>query len=490
MSTIFNIRELRLPKPSRALAAAVVVVIALASVGGFYGWRLYRHLTTTTVTAYFPRADALYPGDKVLINGIRVGAIDTIEPVDGKTKVVLHYDSTNKVPANAIAVILNPSLVASRSIQLAPGYTDGAVMANNAVIPIERTQVPVEWDELREQLTRITDQLGPTPDRPKGPLGEVIESFADGLAGKGQQLNITLSHLSDALTALSEGRGDFFAVVRDVAMFVNTLRQNDQQFSALNGNLAQFTGELTNSHNELATALTQIDALLPNLRKFVNDNGSALSQTVNNLGQVTNTLLQPIPRNGLETTLHVLPNMAANVAAIYQPAHGAATGVLSVSNFANPLQFICGAVQAASRLGYQDSAELCAQYLAPILDAIKFNFPPFGFSLFNTGNTLPNEISYTEARLEPPPGYKDTTVPGVWSRATPFSHGNHEPGWKIAPGMDGLQLQPFTQNMLTPEDLSALLGAAPPAATPPDAVAPPLSAEADSQPAQPAQPGS
>ena len=46
------------------------------------------------------------------------------------------------------------------------------------------------------------------------------------------------------------------------------------------------------------------------------------------------------------------------------------------------MQFICSAIQAGSRLGYQESAELCAQYLAPILDAIKFNFPPFGLNQF------------------------------------------------------------------------------------------------------------
>jgi len=42
------------------------------------------------------------------------------------------------------------------------------------------------------------------------------------------------------------------------------------------------------------------------------------------------------------------------------------------------MEVICSSIQAASRAGYQESAELCAQYLAPILDAIKFNYPPFG----------------------------------------------------------------------------------------------------------------
>ena len=102
------------------------------------------------------------------------------------------------------------------------------------------------------------------------------------------------------------------------------------------------------------------------------------------------------------------------------------------------MQFVCSAIQAGSRLGYQESAELCAQYLAPVLDAIKFNYLPFGLNLFSTAETLPKEVAYSEPRLQPPPGYKDTTVPGILSRDTPFSHGNHEPGWVVAPGMQGV----------------------------------------------------
>ena len=192
MSTIFDIRNIRLPKLSRASVIIGSLVVVLALVVGFVGWRLYKKLTNNTVVAYFPAANALYPGDKVQIMGLRVGAIDKIEPAGDKMKVTFHYENKYKVPANASAVILNPTLVASRAIQLEPPYKGGPVLADNAVIPEERTQVPVEWDELRNSITNIISKLGPTKEQPKGPFGEVIESFADGLAGKGKQINTTL----------------------------------------------------------------------------------------------------------------------------------------------------------------------------------------------------------------------------------------------------------------------------------------------------------
>lgn len=466
MSTIFNVRNMKMPALSKATVILGAIVVILALVAGIAGWWLYKKLTTNTVVAEFPQTLALYPGDKVQIMGVRVGQIDTIEPAGDKMRVTFHYDSKYKVPANVTASVLNPSLVASRTIQLAPPYTGGPVLEDNALIPLDRTQVPVEYDELRDSINRILTDLGPTPEQPTGPFGEVIDSFSDGLAGKGKEINKTLNSLSEALTTLNSGRGDFFGVVKNLALFVNALYKSDQQFVALNDNLAQFTNAFTNSDREVATAVQQLDKLLSTTRGFLDENSAVLTKDVNNLAEVTNAILQPEPLNGLETGLHVYPNLAANIVNIASPNAGGIVGLPVINNFANPMQFLCSSIQAGSRLGYQDSAELCAQYLAPILDAIKFNFLPFGLNQFSSAMTLPKQIAYSEPRLQPPPGYKDTTVPGIFSRDTLFSHGNHEPGWVTAPGMQGVEVQPFTANMLTPESLSALLGG-------PDAPIPP-----------------
>ncbi len=461
MSTVFDIRNLRLPKLSRAAVIIGALVLVLALVIAYYGYKAYEKLTNNTVVAYFPEANALYSGDEVRIMGVPVGAIDKIEPAGDKMKVTFHYQNKYKVPANASAEILNPTLVASRFIQLDPPYRGGPVMGDHAVIPIERTAVPTEWDQLRNTVTNIISKLGPTKEQPKGPFGEVIESFANGLEGKGKQINTTFNSLSRALTALNEGRGDFFAVVRSLALFVNALHEDDQKFVALNNNLANFTDYYTKSDRELADAIQQFDSLLTTLRPFLAKNREVLTHDVDNLATATNTLLQPDPLNGLETVLHVAPTALANAANIFHPAIGAVVGQpisLLGAHFANPMEMICSTIQAGSRLGYQESAELCAQYLAPILDAIKFNYIPFGLNLFNTAATLPKEIAYSEPRLRPPPGYKDTTVPGVWVPDTPTSHRNTQQGWVVAPGMQGVQVGPITQGLLTPESLAELMG--------------------------------
>src|SRR6202790_1317775 len=441
MSTIFNIRNLKLPGVSRAAVIIGTLVVILALVAAVVGWNVYRKLTTNTGVAYFPDTLAVYAGDKVSIMGVKVGQIDKIEPAGDKMKVTFYYENKFKVPANATASILNPSLVASRNIQLSPPYTGGPVMDDNAVIPIDRTQVPVEYDQLRDSLNRILTDLGPTKEQPKGPIGDIIESAANGFAGKGEQLNKTLNGLSDALYTLNQGRGDFFGVVKSLALFVNALYQSDQQFVSLNNQLATFTNSFTNTNREVANALQDLNQLLTTTRQFISKNGGVLTHDVNNLADVTNAILQPDPLNGFETALHVFPTLGANLVNIVSPVTGGVMGIPVINNFANPLQFVCSAIQAGSRLGYQESAEMCAQYLALFPNAIKSICPPFGLILFSLAATLPKEVAYSENRLHPPNGYKDTTVPGSWVPDTPTSHRNTQHGWITAPGMQGVKVR-------------------------------------------------
>ncbi|BBZ24958.1 MCE family protein [Mycolicibacter hiberniae] len=463
MSTVFDVRNLRLPERSRKAVIIGSLLLALALVAAFGGVQLFRKLNSNTVVAYFPQTDALYPGDAVQIMGVRVGAIDKIEPAGDKMKVTLHYNNKYKVPAEAKAIILNPTLVASRTIQLEPPYRGGAVLANNAVIPEDRTEVPVEWDTLRNDVTNIINKLGPTAEQPTGPIGEVIESFADGLAGKGQEINTAFDNLSEALTALNKGRGDFFAVVRSLSLFVKALDHNDQQFVTLNRDLAKFTSNLNSTDQALATATDQFYATMTIIKAFLSQNAKPLVQTINNVAETTTAITQPDALDGFETALHILPNVLSAVGEIYHPAQGMVLGSPVLVNFANPMEFICSAIQAGSRLGYQDSAELCAEYLAPVADAIKFNYLPFGINIWTSAYTLPKQIAYSEPRLQPPPGYKDTTVPGIWVPDTPFSHRNTQPGWITAPGMQGVEPGHDTARLLTPESLAQLMGGPDPA---------------------------
>ena len=150
-------------------------------------------INRTNVVAYFENSNGIYEGDDVRILGVNVGRIEKIEPQPDRVKISFWYDDKYKVPADANAAVLSPTLVTSRAIQLTPVYTGGPTMADDAVIPRERTVVPVEWDTLRQQLERLAKELQPTEPGGVSPLGSVINTAADNLRGQGANILATPS---------------------------------------------------------------------------------------------------------------------------------------------------------------------------------------------------------------------------------------------------------------------------------------------------------
>ena len=80
-----------------------------------------------------------------------------------------------KVPADAKALVIAPNLVSARFVQLAPAYTGGPVLADGAEIGLDRTAVPVEWDEVKEQLTAAERAARAAAGIMQGPLTEFVE---------------------------------------------------------------------------------------------------------------------------------------------------------------------------------------------------------------------------------------------------------------------------------------------------------------------------
>ena len=378
------------------LAAALAVILA----GGVIVLlRNTERINRTHVVAYFENSNAIYPGDDVRIVGVAVGKIESIEPQPTAVKISFWYDSKYKVPADAKAAILSPTLVTSRSIQLTPPYTGGPVMKDNAVIPRERTAVPVEWDEVRQQLAKLADTLQPTEPGDVSPLGSVINTTADNLRGQGANIRDTVIKLSQAVTALGDHSTDIFSTVKNLAILVSALQDSTNVMRQLNQNLATVTGLLANDPDEVADAVRDLNNVVGEVQSFVAENREALGTTSDKLAGVTQALTDSL--DDVKQFLHVAPNTLQNYINIWQPAQGAVSSVPMINNFANPISFICGGIQAASRLGAEESAKLCVQYLAPIIKNRQYNFLPLAQNVFVGATTRPNELTYSEDWLRP-----------------------------------------------------------------------------------------
>ncbi|MDH6246404.1 phospholipid/cholesterol/gamma-HCH transport system substrate-binding protein [Mycobacterium sp. OTB74] len=378
------------------IATGLVLVLIAAS---FVAVQLADRMARSTVVAYFDNTNGVFSGDDVVIQGVPVGKIVSIEPQPERAKVTFYFDSKYKVPAEAKAAILSPQLVTGRVIQLIPPYTGGPTMQDGAVIPRERTAVPVEWDQIRAQLERVAALL--KPDQPGGTstLGSFINTAADNLRGQGASIRDTVIKLSQAVSALGDHSNDLFSTFKNLSVLVSALHDSADLLEQLNANLAEVSGVLADNPNKLGQAVEDLNGVVGDVKQFVADNRDAVGTASDKLSSVTNALVASL--DDIKQVLHVAPTAVANFDNIYEPANGSLTGALAVNNFANPVGFLCGAIQAASRLNSEQAAKLCVQYLAPIVKNRQYNFPPLGVNPFVGATARPNEVSYSEDSMRP-----------------------------------------------------------------------------------------
>jgi len=409
----------------RKLMVAVTAALVLVLAGGIIAAiRVSDSVGRTHLTAYFSTATGIFSGDDVRILGVRVGEIDKIEAQPQKVKITFWVDGRYKVPAEAKAAILSPSLVSARAIQLVPAYDGGPTLNNGGVIPQERTAVPVEWDDLRQQLSKLAQTLQPTQPGGVSTLGAYVNTAADNLRGQGPDIHETIQKLATAFSALGDHSDDIFSTIRDLSLVVSALQDSEELMRALNQNLAGTTALLTNHINEVGQAISDINAVAADISRFTAQNREPIGTATDKLASISSALHDSL--GDIEQTLHIAPTELSNFVNIYPPAVGGFAGAFSLNNFANPIQFLCGAIQAASRLNAEQSAKLCVQYLAPIVKNRQYNFPPLGVNPVVSAYARPNEITYSEDWLRPdyiPPAPPEPSTGSVPAQAIAGSAG-------------------------------------------------------------------
>lgn len=376
--------------PRWVLVTAGVVVAVLVVAGVYNG---VSRIGKTTITAYFPSTNGLYEGDDVRVLGVKVGSIDSIEPGRDRVKVRVTLNRGIDIPAGAKAVIISPSLVSARFIQLAPAYTGGPKLADNAEIPIEHTAVPVEWDDIKAELSKLATTLGPVGDDQQGSFGRFVNTAADNIDGNGQKFRDTLRELSATLTTLSDGRTDLFGTIRNLQKFVEVLSASNEQIVQFGGRLASVSKVLGDTSTDLGAGLDNLDIALADVKRLIAGSGSELTESVRRLADVTQILIDKRPQ--VERVLHSGPTALVNFYQIYSPAQGTLGGMAALNNTADPLSFLCGAIEAQETNDSDRSAKLCAEMVAPIISSLALNYAPIMVNPASGTHAFPDQLVYS-----------------------------------------------------------------------------------------------
>lgn len=331
-------------------ALALVVALVLLVVPG--GSK--KHLV-----AEFPRTVSLYAGSEVKILGVSVGKVDSVTPSGTKVTVRISYDAKYKVPKEAKAALISPSIVGDRFIQLTPVYTSGAVLADNTRLGLDRTATPLELDQIYGSLNDLSRALGPdgankTEGKGVGALTRLLDSTARNFGGQGVQFNTTLQNLGKLTRTLDDNKDDLFGTARQLEVFIHTLARNDTTVRAFNNSLDSAADLLAGERNDLAAALRNLGTALVEVNGFVKDNKDLLSKNIKGVNRVAKILVKR--RGALDEILRAAPDALNNLNLAYNPKTGtldtrANIGEIANQVTANPAATICGFLSVAPNSG-------------------------------------------------------------------------------------------------------------------------------------------
>lgn len=344
----------RARRAAAALAAALVVAVLPSC--GFVG----EAVSGPEITAEFARGTGLYPGSPVRVLGIDVGRVAEVENVDGHVRVRLRLEDGAAVPADATATIVPLTLLGERYIQLGPAYTGGERLRDGDRIPLARTSVPAEIDEL---LRGLQDFIGAIdPER----AGSVVTNLAALLDGQGEDLNSLIGNAAGTLDLLADKGDDLRAIIASLGDLTETLRGRTDSIESLIRNYDLVAQVLIDNKGDLDATITELDRAATELTDLLVRHRDPLREDVDVLVRTTRTL------NANTTYVKSTLESTVKLFAAAQRAYDAETNSLALNNQLNPAltsDIIAGRFRdriagLCRRLGI----DLCADPASPLLN--------------------------------------------------------------------------------------------------------------------------
>ena len=299
------------------------------------------------VVGYFDNSTGLFVGDDVRIRGVNVGRVVDIQPEPLRTKITFWFDPvqgsrrcqgrdpftpTRHRPRDTTDTALHRWSDHDRWCGHPAGPNRGTGRVGRYPGPTRALDRHAATHQTRwgEHTGRI-DQLGSRQPRRAG------ASIRD-----------TVVKLSQTVAVLNEHSSDVFGTVKNLSTLVSGLRDSSDLLAQLNVNLAAVSGLLADDPNKVSRAVEDLNGVVGDVQSFVAENREPIGTASQRLQSITDALTASL--DDIKETLHTAPNTLVNFNNIYEPANGSLTGTLQVNNFANPISFLCGAIQAASRM--------------------------------------------------------------------------------------------------------------------------------------------
>lgn len=266
---------------------ALAIVLAVIGIGGSCS---SNDSGSFDVSAEFERAVGLYPGSPVRLQGIDVGEITDIRNERGVVEVDMRLEEGTRLPADSRAIIVPLSLLGERYVQLGPTYSDGPMMGDGDVIPVQRTAVPAEIDELLEGFEGFLNDLDPKT------VSAVVTNLAEIVEGQGEQINELLGNAAGTVELLADESDELTEITQSLAQLTSTLESRTRTLTSLIKNYEIVAGTLADNRALLEPAIVELNRASKELAGLLTAHREPLKADIEVLTTVGRTLQRNIDR--------------------------------------------------------------------------------------------------------------------------------------------------------------------------------------------------
>ncbi len=213
------------------------------------------------ISGEFAATAGVSPNSEVAYLGVHYGSVRSVDSSGRKVLITMSIDRGKQIPAGSVARIFRKSAIGEPYIDFKPpdGYQTGdPAMQPGDVVPLERTQVPLEFSELLRSASRVLEAVSPEQTH------TLIHELAVALNGRGQALrDLTVS--SDAL--------------------LQTFADKTELLDSLSANATRLTHTVTEHRGSISSAVSDLAALSESLRSVDPDTKVLLDRGTELLGQ-------------------------------------------------------------------------------------------------------------------------------------------------------------------------------------------------------------
>jgi virulence factor Mce-like protein len=302
----------------RIMLGLVVIVL----VTGALGVRSMLHTEPLRFTALFDSTIGLYPGSEVQVLGVPIGKVTAVDPAGDNVRVSMEIDPDHDVAADTGAVIIAPTMVSDRFVQLTKPWVEGRgedKLQSGAKLGRDRTAVPVEIDDIYAGIGGLAKALGPKGANKNGALSRLLRVGARNLDGQGEKMNTMIRQFGEASATLSGIDRDFFGTLDNLDELNTMLLENDAAVGKVNQQFADVANYLAKDREEFGKAAANLGSAMAIVDDFIRKNREHLEHSVDNL--VPTAKLLEKQRKSLEEAVELMPYALHNFLDAYDPKY-------------------------------------------------------------------------------------------------------------------------------------------------------------------------